>query len=140
MLTVSQLSKRGSVSPHVIRYYTRIQLLEPARHPDNGYKLFATSDVGRLRFIRNAQRLGYTLEEIRGFLKLQSEGRSPCHTVRAVLKQRIEDNRAKIAELLALQQRMERALQIWESLPDQHEGSDGWCRLIETAATADGVA
>jgi len=134
MLTVSQLSKRGSVSPHVIRYYTRIQLLEPARHPDNGYKLFSVGDIGRLRFIRKAQRLGYTLEEIRGFLKVHSEGKSPCHTVRAILKQRIEDNRAKIAELVALQRRMEQALRIWESIPDQHGASDGWCQLIETAA------
>ncbi|BAU49737.1 MerR family transcriptional regulator [Sulfurifustis variabilis] len=133
MLTVSQLSKRGSVSPHVIRYYARIQLLEPARHPENGYRLFSNDDVGRLRFIRKAQRLGYTLEEIRGFLKLQSEGKSPCHQVRGVLKRRLEDNRAKIAELLVLQQRMERALAIWESLPDPHEGSDGWWRLIEAA-------
>ena len=133
MLTVSQLSKRGSVSPHVIRYYARIQLLEPARHPENGYKLFSADDLGRLRFIRKAQRLGYTLEEIRRFLKLQREGKSPCHAVRAVLKQRLENNRAKIAELVALQRRMERALQIWESLPD-HDGNDGWCRLIEAAA------
>ncbi|BAU49830.1 MerR family transcriptional regulator [Sulfurifustis variabilis] len=140
MLTVSQLSKRGSVSPHVIRYYARIQLLEPARHPDNGYKLFSLRDVGRLRFIRQAQRLGYTLEEIRGFLKLSSEGKSPCHQVRAILKARIEDNRAKIAELLTLQQRMERALAIWESLPEQHGKNEGWCRLIETAALEIDVA
>ena len=78
MMTVNQLSKRGSVAPHVIRYYSRIGLLNPARHPENGYKLFNRSDITRLRFIRQAQSLGFTLEEIAKIFEDSTHGTSPC--------------------------------------------------------------
>lgn len=134
MYTVSQLSRDSNVSPHVVRYYTRIRLLEPARDPNNGYKLFSSADADRLRFIRQAQQLGYTLEEIRRFLKLRRDGKSPCREARAVLRRRVAENRCKIAELTALQQRMQQALTIWETLPDQDDRRDRWCHLIEAVA------
>jgi DNA-binding transcriptional MerR regulator len=135
MFTVNELSKRGGIAPHVVRYYSRIGLLEPARHPGNGYKLFSRDDVARLRFIRQAQSLGYTLEEIRRFLELRRAGRSPCREVRAILERRIEENRRRIVDLIALQRRMERARRQWERLSDQPDDCDGWCHLIESAAS-----
>ena len=134
MMTVSELSKRGGLAPHVIRYYARIGLLEPARNPENGYKLFVASDVERLRFIRQAQNLGFTLEEISQFLAQSQDGRSPCAQVRHILQQRIEENRRKLSELLQLQQRMEQALVLWSEMPDQPSGHGRVCHLIETAA------
>jgi|GEM_PF-4174707 len=63
-LTVHQLADRADTTSHAVRYYTRIGLLKPDRHPGNGYKLFAYDDVNRLRFIRQAKTLGFTLNEI----------------------------------------------------------------------------
>ena len=45
MMTVSELSRQGRVARHVVRYYSRIGLLSPARHPDNGYKLIQPISV-----------------------------------------------------------------------------------------------
>ena len=64
MITVKALSKHSGVSEHAVRYYSRIGLLKPSRNPDNGYRLFDRTDVTRLRFIRHAQNLGFSLSEI----------------------------------------------------------------------------
>lgn len=133
MMTVNEFSKRGAVAPHVVRYYARIGLLEPTRHPENGYKLFSTADAVRLQFIRNAQSLGYSLEEIRRLLALSGKGKSVCREVRAILRQRLAENRAEIQKLIALQERMERALQLWEQLPDSKPDGAHVCRLIDDA-------
>ena len=116
-----------------MRYYTRIGLLEPRRHPDNGYKLFSYADIRRLSFIRKAQSLGYTMEEIRHFFALRDKGYAPCTEVRAFLKQRLAANRERVNELIALQQRMRRALHLWEQLPGEPGSTGEVCNPIERA-------
>ncbi len=136
MMTVSQLSRRGGVEPHVVRYYARIGLLVPARHPDNGYKLFSRADISRLQFIRQAQSLGYTLDEIGKILKESGQGKSPCHHARTILRRHIVENRRRLDELVALQARMEHALKQWEKMPDSLPDGNSVCHLIEsTGAT-----
>jgi DNA-binding transcriptional MerR regulator len=63
-MKVSDVARRSGVPAHVVRYYTRVGLLRPAREQSNGYRVFTQSDVSRLHFIRLAKNLGYTLEEI----------------------------------------------------------------------------
>jgi DNA-binding transcriptional MerR regulator len=133
MMTVNEFSKRGAVPPHVVRYYARIGLLEPARHPENGYKLFSRADAGRLEFIRKAQSLGYSLDEIRRFLAVSAKGKSVCTEVRTILQRHMAENREKLDELTALQRRMERALRLWERLPDSEPDDAHVCRLIDDA-------
>lgn len=65
MLTVSELAKQSRTKPDIIRYYTRIGLLQPQRNPKNGYRLYRTIDINWVRFVLQAKKLGYTLEEIR---------------------------------------------------------------------------
>lgn len=134
MMTVTQLSRHGGIPPHVVRYYTRIGLLDPARDPNNGYKLYRDTDIDRLQFIRKAQRLGYTLDEIRHFLQLNAVGEAPCKEVREILRRRIEENDDRIQELVQLQRRMEQAMSLWEGMPAEVLGADSVCHLIETAS------
>jgi MerR family Zn(II)-responsive transcriptional regulator of zntA len=132
MMTVSELSRQGRVAPHVVRYYSRIGLLSPARHPDNGYKLFSRSDISRLCFIRQAQSLGYMLEEIAQILDTSAQGKSPCRRVRDILQRRLEENRQKLEELVQLQNRMEDALRQWDEMPDRVPDRESVCHLIES--------
>lgn len=134
MMTVSELSHAAGVAPHVVRYYARIGLLHPDRDPDNGYRHFHHSDLLRLRFVRQAQSLGFTLEEVSQVLEKSEAGQSPCADVRAILRQRIRENRVKLDALTHLQGRMEAALQSWEDMPDQTPHSASVCHLIETSA------
>lgn len=136
MMTVSQLSNKGEVHPHVVRYYSRIGLLNPRRHPGNGYKLFSSSDLTRLSFIRQAKSLGFTLDEINQILETSARQHSPCRQVREILSTRIRENNEKIQELLQLQARMEQALSEWKQMADRIPVGDSICHLVESVDAA----
>lgn len=133
MMTVSQISNRSCIAPHVVRYYARIGLLNPTRHPENRYQLFTKTDEKRLYFIRQAQTLGYTLSEIRKILKMSDQGHCPCREVRRILRHHIDENFKHLLELQRLQERMEAALEQWEKMPDTRPDEDSICNLIESA-------
>ena len=136
-MIVSELAQRSGIAPHVVRYYTRIGLLSPKRNPVNGYKMFAREDLDRVRFIRQAQGLGFSLEEIQEILAYEVSGGSPCPKVRQILAQRIEENRHRLAELMEKQQRMEKALESWSSMPNKKCTSGSICHLIESVGNED---
>jgi DNA-binding transcriptional MerR regulator len=131
-MRVNELSRRIHLRPEIIRYYTRIGLLTPSRHPVNRYRLFAEADVKRLHFIRRAKRLGYTLAEIAEILRESSKGKSPCPRVRDIIRRRIKENRKELDEIAALQMRMEKALAKWNRMPDGTPNGDSVCHLIES--------
>lgn len=130
--TVVAAAKAASVPPHVVRYYARIGLLKPRRDPQNGYKLFDSGDIKRLRFVRLAQTLGFTLAEIRKILRDADHGDTPCPRVRDIVRRRIEENRREIRARQALQRRLESALEGWERMPDGIPDGDTVCHLIES--------
>lgn len=132
MFTVAQLANQADVSAGTVRHYAHIALLKPQRNPQNGYKLFKEDDIRRLRFIRQAQNLGYTLAEIRKILNHSAHGNSPCPQVREIIQRRIAENRAKLDAMLVLQKRMEGALSLWETMPDGSPDGASVCHLIES--------
>lgn len=134
MLTVTELANQSGTTAHAVRYYTRLGLLNPERHPDNGYRLYQPREVTWLRFIRQAKSLGFTLHEIRNVMHDAELRQSPCPRVREILQRRIHDNRQKIAALQALQTRMEQALLQWSDMPDGTPNGHSVCHLIETVA------
>lgn len=133
-MTVAEIARRAGVTPHVVRYYTRIGLLKPGRGQENGYHLFTQQDLVCLRFARKAQHLGFRLSEIAEILDKASHGDSPCPQVRTIIRRRIEENRWRLDEMMALQKRMEHALVSWERLPDRLPDGHTLCHLIESGA------
>lgn len=131
-MKVNEIARKAGASTDAVRYYSRIGLLRPARNPENGYKRFADGDLLRLRFIRQARELGFTLGEIAEILDHAREGESPCPRVRQIIEQRIEETRARVAELVDLQRRMERALARWNEMPDGIPDEQTVCHLIES--------
>jgi len=132
-MIVSELAHRSGIAPHVVRYYALIGLLFPKRNPDNGYKVFNHDDLHRIHFIRKAQSLGFTLDEIQEIIASSNENKVPCSMVRDILARRIEENRYQITRLMEKQQRMEKAMKQWKTMPDQVCGSSSICHLIEAA-------
>jgi len=131
-MKVNELAKRGGVTAETVRHYAREQLLAPQRHPDNGYQLFSDTDLERLRFIQRARKLGFSVAEIRDILGHADQGDSPCPLVRDLLASRLPQIRARIAELEALAERMEHALESWQHMPDGTPDGHSVCRLIES--------
>lgn len=131
MLTINELAIKANSPAHVVRYYTRIGLIEPTTQQENGYRLFSPSAAVRLGFIRRAKQLGFTLKEIGEITQHAEHGESPCKEVRHAIQDHIEENRNKILEMQNLQTRMEHALAEWELMPDGEPDGKSVCPLIE---------
>ena len=133
-MRVIDIASKAEVSPHTVRYYTKLGMLLPSVDDVNGYKVYVKSDLMRLRFIMHAKSLGFTLNEIQDILSDSEQGKTPCPNVRGLLQHRIKENRQKIKELQTLQKRMEDALKEWENMPDQLPTGDVVCHLIESVS------
>jgi DNA-binding transcriptional MerR regulator len=131
-MTGKELANQSAVTVYAVRYYARIGLLSPGRNPRNGYKFYTSLDVRRLRFIRQAKSLGFTLKEIVRIFEHAQRKESPCQTVRRIIERRINGNRELLNELNGLQRRMERAMVQWRSMPDGVPDGQSVCHLIES--------
>jgi MerR family copper efflux transcriptional regulator len=97
---ITQLAKHAGVGIDTVRYYERNGLLEPKVRLASGYRRYGSLELARLRFIRRAQRLGFTLSEIRALLSL-----SASRDV-AQVKRSAQSKLTDIEERLASLQRM----------------------------------
>ena len=120
----------------MIRYYCRIGLLAPNQRSPNGYRRFDARGLQHLQFIRRAQGLGFSLEEIAEIFRHARDGRSPCPTVRDIVARRVPQVAGQLEALVATHERMRRALARWRRLPDQVPTGDAVCALIEADTAA----
>lgn len=139
MFTVNQLAIQSNAPAHVVRYYARIGLIQPTAQRQNGYRLFASHDAARLRFIRMAKLLGFTLNEIKQITQHADREESPCEDVRSIIQDRILENRARINEMTKMQTRMELALEQWKLMPDGVPDGSSVCHLIESFDGGDDI-
>lgn len=130
-MKVSELAKAANVSADTVRYYSRAGLLHPKRNDANGYQLFGESDLQRLRFVRTARQLGFSLKEITDILHDADRHRSPCPRVRDLFAQKLIAVEQQLRELKALRNRMRHAMHYWQTLPDGTPNGHSICRLIE---------
>ncbi len=101
-LTIGQLAKAGGVRVQTVRYYERRRLLLPTSRLPSGYRLYGTAALKRLRFIKNAQALGFTLREIEGLLNLRVQSVNHCREVQTKASAKLATVEAKIRDLEAL--------------------------------------
>ena len=99
-LTIGLLAKQSGVSVETIRYYQRRHLLQEPSRPSEGYRLYSPEAVKRVRFIKKAQTLGFTLEEITGLLKLDEE--KACIETREMAAQKLALIENKISDLFTI--------------------------------------
>lgn len=98
-LTIGQLAERAAVRVGTVRYYERTGVLPRAPRKASGYRRYGADAVERLRFIRAAQTLGFTLAEIRELLSLRVQAGASCADVRARTQDKIATIDARISEL-----------------------------------------
>src|ERR1700746_1775198 len=105
-LTIGQLAEQAHVNRETVRYYERRRLLQRPSRSIAGYRVFSDDALRRLRFIRHAKMLGFSLEEIKELLALRIDSIDTCYRVRERAQVKIADIERKIAAL----QQMRRAL------------------------------
>src|SRR5207244_1479925 len=101
-LTIGQLAKSVGVNIETVRYYERLQLLTPTARKPSGYRIYSDDVVRRLRFIKNAQALGFTLEEIAGLLNLRVDSAARCGDVQRRAQAKLAKVEAKLCDLEAM--------------------------------------
>jgi MerR family transcriptional regulator, copper efflux regulator len=103
-MKIGQVAERGGVNLQTIRYYEREGLLPAPPRLSSGYRLFTEDTVRRVRFIKRAQELGFTLAEIRDLLTLRVDESRSSSEVRSVAEAKIADIDRKIRSLGAMKQ------------------------------------
>src|SRR5713101_7415586 len=107
-LSTGEIAKQGGVNLETIRYYERRGLLpKPPRTP-SGYRAFSSEAVRRVRFIKRAQGLGFSLKEIKALLALRVDPRSSCGDVRRRAEAKNEEIEGKVRMLLAMKRSLVR--------------------------------
>lgn len=101
-ITIGELAKLSGVGVETIRYYERERLLEQPKRPPGGFRRYPPEALQRLRFVRHAKDLGFTLDEIRDLLKLRARRGASCSTVCGKAQKKIAEIDARIGELRRL--------------------------------------
>lgn len=102
LLKSGTLAKQANVNPETLRYYEREGLLPKPKRTEAGYRLYAEEDVKRVRFIKKAQELGFSLKEIKDLLALKVDASQSASQVKQLAEHKIQTIEAKIQSLQAM--------------------------------------
>lgn len=103
VLKIGALARATGTSTPTIRYYESIGLLPPAGRHESGQRRYAAEDISRLTFIRRCREFGFTIEQVRALADVTSTERC-CTEARDIAQEHLDEIRAKLAELRALEQ------------------------------------
>ena len=107
-LRIGELAERGEVNLQTIRYYEREGLLPEPPRLSSGYRVYPDSAVRRVRFIKRAQEIGFSLAEIRELLALRIDAHRESAEVRGLAQAKIADIEGKIRTLKAMKTALHR--------------------------------
>lgn len=106
-VTIGQLAREAGVGVETVRFYEREGLLAEPPRKRSGYRQYPPEAIARVRFIRRAKDLGFTLREITELLELRIDPSKSCADVRALAKSKIADVDAKLADLTRIKAALE---------------------------------
>ena len=133
-LTIGKLAEASGVGIDTVRFYERTGLIRKPARSAAGYRLYAAAEISRLRFIRRAKGLGFSLEEIAELLRL-NDGQGPRASVRELARRRLDEIERKLRELQALQHSLQGLVQHCDG-----EGGLVGCPIIEAVLEPSAVA
>jgi DNA-binding transcriptional MerR regulator len=107
MLTIGRLAERANVTTSMLRFYEREGILRPSSRSSSGYRLYAADAENTLLFIRRAQRLGFSLEDIKLVPAGRRRGAVAGKTVVGIAEQRFLEIERRLTELLVLRHELE---------------------------------
>lgn len=127
-LKIGEVSKQSGVGIEALRFYERSGLLGRPVRTESGYRMYDEEVLERLSFIKQAQVLGFSLDEIKQIINEKRAGQSPCHDVREIVRARLEELDERMREMRRYRNDLAKALREWDESGDR-EGHV--CGLIE---------
>ena len=98
-ITIGKLAKACEVKTDTVRYYESQGILEASGRTEAGYRIYSESTVDRLRFVKRAQSLGFTLKEIKEILELSTLPEADCEDIRQRAQEKVDEIDVRIRDL-----------------------------------------
>jgi DNA-binding transcriptional MerR regulator len=109
-----ELARQAGVSTDTLRHYERKGILAAPRRLSNGYRKYTRETLERVRLVRRALAVGFTLDELASILRERDGGGAPCREVRALAAAKLSDVERRLEEMMALRDELRRMLRNWD--------------------------
>lgn len=129
--TIGRLAREAGVPVSTVRYYERSRLLRPDGRTDGNYRIYGPEALERLRFIRAAQAIGLTLEDITSLLDVRDGRTAPCREVQTLIEERLVELRKRLEQLRHVQAILHSSLRMCRRTERR-----GRCEVIEKLTVA----
>jgi DNA-binding transcriptional MerR regulator len=131
MLKIGEVSKRSGIGVEALRFYEKSGLLDRPSRTFSGYRVYGEEVLERLAFIKRAQALGFSLDEIRRIVEDARKGESPCDEVREIVRRRMAELDERLRELHRYRDELNSTLEEWDKVG---RAPGHICGLIEGSA------
>jgi DNA-binding transcriptional MerR regulator len=111
---IGEIARQAGVSPDTIRHYERVGVLPHAPRTMAGYRRFSGHTIERVRLIRRALAIGFSLAELARILRVKDAGGIPCESVRTLARKKLQSLKEQIADLIRLRRQMQGVLRSWD--------------------------
>lgn len=129
MYRIGEIAKLAEVTPDTIRYYEKQKMMEHGLRTEGGFRLYTEDDLQRLKFIRHARQLDFSLESIRELLSIRIDPQHhTCQESKSIVQARLNEVEARIQEL----QTMRLSLQRLNDACCGTSHSSVYCSILET--------
>lgn len=136
-LKIGEVSRLSGIGIEALRFYEKSGLLERPGRTYAGYRLYDEEVLERLAFIKQAQVLGFTLDEIRQIIAHKSAGESPCAEVREIVRIRLNELNERIEQMIRYRDQLSAELEEWD---ETGELEGHVCGLIENSQIERGLS
>ena len=130
LMKIGEVSRLTGVGVEALRFYEKSGLLDQPVRTYSGYRMYGQEVLARIAFIKQAQVLGFALDEIRRLIRHKQEGESPCEEVREIVRARLDELDERISQMTRFRKELTATLSEWEKVGH----ADGHvCGLIENS-------
>ena len=127
-LQIGEVASQAGVSVDTVRYYERLKLLPPASRSSGGFRIFSQEAVQRIKFIKHAQEMGFSLDEIRELVS-DSNGIDECQQVHDLLNSKLSELDERIKKMREFRRVLQKNLAACEQEIIEH-GKEAHCPVI----------
>lgn len=130
---IGELAREAGVKPDTVRFYERAGLLAPPARTAAGYRVYDPTARDRIRFIKRAQKLGFTLEQIRQILSLRGNRPATCECVLRMAEASLAEVETKLRDLQIFRDALAKNLVEWQTAGTRKNRAAEFCALIESS-------
>jgi len=115
-MKIGEVSQESGIGIEALRFYERSGLLGKPMRSNSGYRLYDEGILERLAFIKKAQTLGFSLDEIKKIIHDAQSGASPCDDVREIVRRRLKEVEERIKEMQRYRKELANTLEEWDEV------------------------